>query len=68
MKKHDVVTIAIFLEEEIICWFGVPKHILINNDNVWMKEFDALCQDYGIIHRFTTPAWPQCNDMVEHLI
>jgi hypothetical protein len=33
-----------------------------------MKEFDVLCQDYGIVHQFITSAWPQCNGMVECLI
>ncbi len=67
VKENDVVIIARFLEEEIICRFGVPKYIFTNGSE-WMKEFDALCQDYSIINQFTTPAWPQCNGMVEHLI
>ncbi len=25
LKEHDVVIVAKFLEDEIICWFGVPK-------------------------------------------
>jgi hypothetical protein len=33
-----------------------------------MKEFDVLCQDYGIIHKFTTPTLPQFNCMVKRLI
>jgi hypothetical protein len=68
VKEHDATTIARFLEEEIICRFGVPKYILIDNGNEWMKEFDALHQDYGIIHQFIAPAWPQYNGMVERLI
>ncbi len=35
VKEHD--------EEEIICRFGVPKYILIDNGSELMKEFDALC-------------------------
>ncbi len=43
MKELDVITIARFLEEKIICQFGVPKYVLIDNGSEWMKEFDALC-------------------------
>jgi transposase InsO family protein len=68
VKEHDEVTIARFLEKKIICQFGVAKYIFTNNGSEWMKDFDAMCQDYGIIHQFTTPAWPQCNGMVERLV
>jgi hypothetical protein len=67
VKSSDVVITAIFLEE-IFCCFGVPKYVLTNNGNEWMKEFDALCQDYPIVHQFIISMWPQCNGMVEHLI
>ncbi len=43
VKEHDVVIATIFLEEEIICRFGVPKYILTNNGSEWIKEFDTLC-------------------------
>jgi hypothetical protein len=43
VKEHDAVIITRFLEEEIICQFGVPKYILTGIGNEWMKEFDALC-------------------------
>ncbi len=47
LKEHDVIIVAKFLEDEIICRFGVPKYIFTNNGNEWMKEFDALC--YGLV-------------------
>jgi len=31
MKKHTVIVVAILLEKEIICRFGVPKYVLIDN-------------------------------------
>ncbi len=43
LKEHDVVIVAKFLEDEIICRFEVPKYILIDNGNEWMKKFDVLC-------------------------
>jgi hypothetical protein len=68
IKKHDAHTIVKFLEDEIICKYRVLQYILTNNGNEWMMEFAKICQNYGIKHQFITPAWPQCNGMVECLI
>jgi len=68
IKEHDVYTAAKFLEDEVICRYGVPKYILIDNGTEWMKEFVEFCHNYGITHQFTAPTWPQCNGMVERLI
>jgi hypothetical protein len=37
---HDVETVSRFLEDEIICRFGMPKYIMINNGSKWAIEFD----------------------------
>lgn len=50
------MTIVKFFEEEIVCRFVVPKYVFTDNGHEWIKEFDALCQDYGIVHSFTTLA------------
>jgi hypothetical protein len=50
VKEHDVAITAIFFKEEIICHFGMLKYIFINNGSKWMKKFDALCHNCGIIH------------------
>ncbi len=63
----DVETIAIFLEDEVMCRFGVLKYILIDNDIEWSTEFDQLCKNYGIAHQYMTPQWPRCNKMVKRL-
>jgi hypothetical protein len=68
IKELDACTAAKFLEDEVICRYGVLKYILADNGNEWMKEFAEVYQNYGITHWFTTLAWPQCNGMVEHLI
>ncbi len=68
VKDHDVAIVAIFLEKEIICRFGVPRFIFIDNGGEWMVEFDMLCKIYGITHQFTVPQWPQWNGMVERMI
>jgi hypothetical protein len=40
IMDHDAETIASFLENEVMCRFGVLKYILINNDIEWSTEFD----------------------------
>jgi transposase-like protein len=54
MRSHDVVTTARFLEEEVAYCFGVPKYVLTDNGSEWMKKIDVLCQDFRIVHQFTT--------------
>jgi hypothetical protein len=43
VKEHDVCIVAKFLENEVICRYGVPKYILTNNGSEWMKEFVKIC-------------------------
>jgi hypothetical protein len=43
INEHDVLTIPKFLEDEIICRYGVVKYILTNNGSEWMKEFAETC-------------------------
>jgi len=52
---HDVETIARFLENGIICRFGVPKYVLTNYGFEWVAKFDQLCKNYEIVHQCTTP-------------
>jgi hypothetical protein len=50
MKDHIIATTTRFLEEDIICKYGVPKFILINNGGEWFAKFNNLCKVYGIQH------------------
>jgi len=68
VRDCDAAIVTRFLEEEIICRFGVPIFIFTNNGGEWMVEFDMMCKKYGIIHQFITPHWHQCNEMVETMI
>jgi len=68
VSNHTIMIVARFLEEYIICRYGVHKFILINNGGEWFVEFDNLCKVYGIHHQYTMPQWPRCNGMVERLI
>jgi hypothetical protein len=65
---HVVKTATRFLEDDIICRYGVPKFVLTDNGGEWAAEFDVMCNDYGIQHQHTTPQWPQCNGMAKRLI
>ncbi len=55
IKDHDVATATRFLEEKIICRFGLPRFILIDNGGEWMAEFDLMCKkwDYSSVHNPT---------------
>ena len=55
-----------FILRNIICQFGVPHSIVIDNG----KQFDYLalkdiCQELGIHKLFSTPGHPQANSQVE---
>ncbi len=68
VDDHSVRTAAKFLEDDIICRYGVPRFILTNNGGEWVAEFEIMCKDYGIQHQRTAPQWLQCNGMAEHMI
>jgi hypothetical protein len=68
VADHGAKTAARFLEDEIICKYGVPKFVLTDNGGEWAAKFDVMCKDYAIQHQRTTPQWPQCNGMVERMI
>jgi hypothetical protein len=47
---HGVKTAARFLEDDMICRYGVPKFVRIDNGGEWAIEFDVMCKDYDIQH------------------
>jgi hypothetical protein len=47
---HDAKTTRRFLEDKIICRFGVPKYVLTNNGSKRSVKFDNLCKNYSILH------------------
>jgi hypothetical protein len=65
VANHGAKTITKFLEDDVICRYGVPKFVLTDNGGEWVAKFDAMCKDYGIQHQHTAPQWPQCNGMVK---
>ncbi len=68
VTDHGAKTAARFLEDDLICRYGVPKFILIDNGGEWAAEFEVMCKNYGIQHQRTAPQWSQCNGMAERMI
>jgi len=68
VADHGANTTAKFLEDDIVCRYGVPKFVLIDNGGEWAIKFDVMCKDYAIQHQRTTPQWPQCNGMAKRMI
>jgi hypothetical protein len=68
VADHEAKTAARFLEDDLICRYGVPKYVLTDNGGEWGAEFETMCRDYAIHHQRTTPRWPQCNGMAERMI
>jgi hypothetical protein len=68
IAAHGAKTTSKFLEDDIICRYGVLKFILTDNGGEWATEFEVMCKDYGIQHQRTALQWPQCNGMAEHMI
>jgi hypothetical protein len=68
VADHGAKTTARFLEDDLICRYGVPKFVLTDNGGEWGAEFEVMCKDYAIQHQRTAPQWPQCNGMAERMI
>ncbi len=68
VADHGAKTTARFLEDDVICRYGVPKFILTDNGGEWAAEFEVMCKNYGIQHQRTAPQWSQCNGMAERMI
>jgi hypothetical protein len=48
VANHGAKTATKFLEDEVICRYGVPKFVLTDNGGEWATEFDVMCKDYAI--------------------
>jgi hypothetical protein len=68
VADHGAKTATRFLEDDLICRFGVPRFVLTDNGEEWGAEFETMCRDYAIHHQHTAPQWPQCNGMAERMI
>jgi hypothetical protein len=48
IDDHGAKTVARFLEDDLICRYGVPKFVLTDNGGEWGVEFEVMCRDYAI--------------------
>jgi hypothetical protein len=48
VANHGARTAARFLEDDLICRYGVPGFVLTDNGGEWSVEFEAMCKDYSI--------------------
>ncbi len=55
MVDHGAKTTTKFLEDDVICRYGVPKFVLTNNGREWVAKFDVMCNDYDIQHQHIAP-------------
>ena len=57
--------IAKFIQNSLICRYGVPHHIVTDNSVQFQAETTELLQRYGIEHHKSSPYRPQANGAVE---
>ena len=55
-----------FIKREFICWYGLPRTIITNNDtNLNNKMMGEMCEEFKIQHHNSTPYRPKMNGVVE---
>ncbi|RDX73647.1 Retrovirus-related Pol polyprotein, partial [Mucuna pruriens] len=54
-----------FIKRDIICWYGLPAHIITNNGtNLNNKMMTELCKQFKIKHHNSIPHHPKMNGVV----
>jgi len=48
VADHSARMATRFLEDDLICRYGVPGFILTHNGGEWGAEFETMCKDYAI--------------------
>ena len=57
--------VARFIENNIICWYGVPQEIISNNGSHFKGEVRIIMELYKIEHHKSTPYRPLTNGAIE---
>ena len=57
--------VAQFLENNIICQFGVPQEIISGNGSHFESEVQRVMEEYGIEHHKSLTYQPRANGAVE---
>uniref|UniRef100_UPI001C93D139 DDE-type integrase/transposase/recombinase n=1 Tax=Modestobacter italicus (strain DSM 44449 / CECT 9708 / BC 501) TaxID=2732864 RepID=UPI001C93D139 len=64
-KTLNAKQVARFIQNNIICRYGVPHEFISDNGQHFRKETEALLQKYDIKHHRSSPYRPQTNGAVE---
>ena len=56
---------AQFIENNIICQYGVPQEIISDNGSHFEGKVRTIIELYNIEHHKSSPYWPQTNGHVE---
>ena len=56
---------ANFIAQNHICRYGMPHHMVTDNEVQFQAETKAMLQNYGIGHHKSSPYRPQANGAVE---
>ena len=66
LKKATGQAVTNFIQEHIICKFGIPHKIVIDNGTPFVnKDVRKLLDHRHIKHRKSTPYYPQGNGQAE---
>ena len=57
--------VTLFLENNIICRFGVPQEIISNNGSYFEGKVRRVMEEYGIEHHKSSLYRPQANGAIE---
>jgi len=65
-RTNDSHVVAAFIRSNLFCKFRIPKVIINDQDTHFCNRLlDGLFRKYGVIHRASTPYYPQTNGQVE---
>ena len=68
MPDASALTLAKFIFTEIVCRHGIPKIILSDQESNFRSDMiKALCENFLIQYKFSSPYHSQTNGMVERL-
>nr|XP_009774041.1 PREDICTED: uncharacterized protein LOC104224156 [Nicotiana sylvestris] len=63
MNTQELLVVANFVRDRIICEIGVPESIITNNTtNLNSNLIKAMCETFKIMHRNSTAYRPQMNE------
>jgi hypothetical protein len=66
LRNNMVKSIAKFIYEQIITWFGCPTHLVSDQDSHFInKTIEILVEEFIISHYKLTTYYPQGNKQVE---